>query len=41
MAEDVGKGRLSLTGRIEVKDESGSVAMFVSFKEALVIDDAV
>jgi hypothetical protein len=38
MAEDVGNGHLSLTGRIEIKDETGSVAMYVAFREALVVD---
>jgi hypothetical protein len=38
MAEDVGNGRLSLSGRIEIKDETGSVAMYVAFREALVVD---
>lgn len=38
MAEEVGRGRLPLKGRIEVKDEAGAVALYVGFGEALVID---
>jgi hypothetical protein len=38
MAEQVGKGRLSTTGRIEIKDETGTLVQHVAFAEALVID---
>ncbi len=38
MAEQVGKGRLSMNGRIEIKDETGSVVQHIAFTEALVID---
>jgi hypothetical protein len=38
LAEEVGRGNLPLKGRIEVRDETGSVALYVSFREALVID---
>ncbi len=37
MADQVGKGRLSLTGRIEIKDQSGSIVQHVAFREALMI----
>jgi hypothetical protein len=38
MAEQVGKGWLSTTGRVEIKDETGRVVQHVAFREALVID---
>jgi hypothetical protein len=38
MADQIGKGRLSTTGRIEIKDETGAVVQHVAFREALVID---
>ena len=38
MAEQVNKGRLLLTGRIEIKDQSGRIALFVSFREAVEVD---
>lgn len=38
MADQVGQGRLSITGHIEIKDETGSVVQHVAFREALVID---
>ena len=38
LAEQVGNGRLSTNGHIEIKDETGSVVRHVAFREALVID---
>ena len=38
MAEEVGRGRLPLKGRIEIKDEAGAIALHVGFHEELVID---
>lgn len=38
MSDQVGKGHLSLAGRIEIKDETGAVALYVAFREALVVD---
>ena len=38
MAEQVAMGRFSTAGRIEIKDESGRIAQFVSFREAVEVE---